>query len=140
MADEKEFETTDEMIDSVTYELLEKSREMEPGTEEHNAVIDSAVKCYNSYIESTKIGMEFVDRDRQRDHEMALKRMDDEMDKRETKKEIAKESIRTGIGVLGVLAVAFLGWANENHPIYPKTLSSQTSRDAKGWISKLLFK
>lgn len=140
MDEKKDYETTDELMDQVAYGLLEKSLELEPGSDEHTTVIDSATRCYNSYIESTKIGMEFVDRDRQREHEVALKRIDDERDKRETISRTVTEVGKVVLGVGAVLVVSFLGWKNENDPIRPKFMSSQTSRDAKGWISKLLFK
>jgi len=141
MADAKDLETTtDELMDTVAYELLEKSRELTPGTEEHTVVVNNAIQCYDAYIESTKVGMEYVDRDRQREFELKLKQLEDEKDKRDTIIHVAGDAAWKLLSVAAVIGISFLGWKNENDPIYPKTLSSQTSREAKGLISKLLFK
>ena len=141
MADVKELETTtDELMDTVAYELLEESRKLTPGTEEHTVVVGNAIQCYDAYINSTKIGMEYVDRDRQRQHELELRKLDDDREKRNTIIHTAGDVAWKLLGVAAVIGISFLGWKNENDPIYPKTLSSQTSREAKGLISKLLFK
>ena len=140
MEENEMISTTDELVDKVAFELLEKSREMTPGTDEHTVTLGNAIQAYDAYVESTKVGMEFVDRDRQRQHELELRKLDDEREKTDTIIHAAADVGKALLGIGAVIGVSLLGWINENHPIYPKTLSSQTTRESKGLISKILFK
>ena len=141
MIEEKSMETTtDELVDTVAFKLLEASMKMKPGTDEHTITIGNALRAYDAYVESTKVGMEYVDRDRQRKHELELRELEDEREKKNAIIHTAGDIGKAALGILAVVGISFLGWANENHPIYPKTLSSQTTRESKNLISKILFK
>lgn len=112
---------------------FEKLRDMEPGSDEHKAVVDELVKLMDRAIEMEKVTNDCLDKTEVRENEQALKKQQFEDEKRD-------RLVKNIIGVAGiVLPLMVTIWGTKVSLKFEEE-GTFTTIMGRGFINKLIPK
>lgn len=104
-------ETVEEALEISIWDLIEHLDELDKDSEEYKETSNTIIKMYNGWIEGARAGMEYADRESQRQHEIKMKEIERAIDeikaKEQNKQKITEVAISAGIGLAGTLISLF---------------------------------
>lgn len=104
-------ETVEEALEISIWDLIEHLDELDKDSEEYKETSNTIIKMYNGWIEGARAGMEYADREAQRQHEMKIKEIEERINdikaKQQQRQKIAEVAISAGIGLAGTLISLF---------------------------------
>ena len=160
---EKKYEaeegTVEHLIEDELFRAFASIDNLDPSSEEYTRAVNNIDKLHSLWMDEEKVGLEYADRIQARSHELNLEQMkidakkvsDDteyqikrleviEMHKVKGKDvaQMAIDFAKTVIPIGALVGITVLGWHNENNPIKPLMVTSNTTRNSTGILGKFI--
>lgn len=138
-----EAETVEEAIECTIWDLIEHMDTLDPESEEYKECSNTAVKMYNSWIEGAKAGMEYADREAQRQHEIEVKKIEERINdikvKQQQRQHITEVAVSAGVGLLGTVISLFAYGRMFNRGLKFEETGTFTSTTMRNLLGKFKF-